>query len=107
MNEPIIRRRRRRQGDSQEVDISSVNIETSVPTNTETEIDNTSSNIPQPNVEHQTNNQNTVDRIHSEIQDEEYHSLLDEPNYSDDTHDWGNNYELVSSDYWHFLGRYE
>ena len=107
MNEPTIRRRRRRATDSQEIDISSQNIETLVGTNKETETDNAPPNILQSNVEHRTNNQIAVDRIRSEIQDEEHHSLLDEPNYSDDTHDWSDNYELVSSDYWHFLGRYE
>ena len=49
----------------------------------------------------------TIDRIRSEIQEDEYHCLLNEPDYFNDTHDWADNHESVSSDYWHFLGSYE
>ena len=45
--------------------------------------------------------------IGTEINENNYHSQLDEPEYSNDTHDWCDNFESASSDYWHFLGRYE
>jgi hypothetical protein len=35
-----------------------------------------------------TTNQRKIDRILIEILEEQYHCQLDEPHYSDDTHDW-------------------
>ena len=48
-----------------------------------------------------------IDRIRTEILEDQHHSQLVEPNYWDETHNWENNGELVSDEYWHFLGRYE
>lgn len=48
-----------------------------------------------------------LDLIYAELTEEEqYYSA--EMDYSDDTHNWSDDGdELVSNDYWHFLGRYE
>lgn len=110
MNEPIVRRRRRRSTDSLEIDtLSTVPTETSMPSPAEStnKNDNTPDSIPQVAVEPETNYQTTIDCIRSELQDSEYYYELDEPEYSDNSHDWGDNHELTSSDYWHFLGLYE
>ena len=111
MNEPITRRRRRRRTtDSLEIDTpSTVPTETPAlsPTNLESQSNDTPLNTPPVVVEPETNYQITVDCIRSELQDSEYYYELDEPEYSDNSHDWGDNYDLTSSDYWHFLGLYE
>ena len=48
-----------------------------------------------------------LDSIRAELtEQEQYYS--GETDYSDDTHNWSDNGdELVSDDYWHFLGCYE
>lgn len=112
MNQPIRRRRRRRLGDSSESDFSITPTElldTPVEsTDTQSQHDDPPENTPQVNVDSNTStHQAIIDRIRSEINEDNYHSLLSESDYSDDTHDWGEIGELVSSDYWHFLGRYE
>ena len=38
---------------------------------------------------------------------EDRRSGLVEFNYWDESHNWGSDNEVVSEDYWHFLGRYE
>ena len=48
-----------------------------------------------------------INLIRSEILDDDYHSELAESNFSDDTHDWGEDSHLASDDYWHFVGMYE
>ena len=48
-----------------------------------------------------------INLIRSEILDDNYHSELAESNFSDDTHDWGEDSYLISDDYWHFVGMYE
>ena len=50
-------------------------------------------------------NSDAIDSIRSELLEDRYHATLAESNYSDDSHHWSDaNY---SSDYCHFLGRYE
>lgn len=109
MSEPI-RRRRRRRTDDGEVDLSRIvpaRLSSPSPV-TESKSDDDSSSDPQITVESNTvSHQAIIDRIRSEINEDNYHSGLNEPDYSNDTHDWGDNLELVSSDYWHFLGMYE
>ena len=112
MSEPTLRRRRTRLTDRSEIDIPPVKpaeTEALLSTSSDTQIqsDHVSSSTPQIPVEPETNHQTTIDRIRSSIKDEEYYYQLDEPDYSDESHNWGNDYELTSSDYWHFLGRYE
>ena len=106
MSEPIRRRRRRRITDSSQSDVLPSEPTATETSSTKTSSDDSSSNIPQP-LDHEATHQLTIDRIRSEIQEDEYHCLFDEPDFSDDTHDWGDNEESVSSDYWHFLGSYE
>ena len=48
-----------------------------------------------------------IDRIRTELLEDRYHEKLVEPHYWDETHNWTDEGELVSTDYWHFLGRYE
>ena len=48
-----------------------------------------------------------IDRIRTELLEDNYHSQFVDPEYWDESHSWTNDGELVSSDYWHFLGRYE
>ena len=110
MSEPISRRRRRRRGDNSEINsfLTTPTKPLSPPTTSEVKSDDSSSNIPQETVDSgTTSHQATIDRIRSEIQEDEYHCLFDEPDYSNDSHDWANNHESVSSDYCHFLGLYE
>ena len=59
--------------------------------------------FPAPNIERI----DQVNLIRSEILDDNYHSELAESNFSDDTHDWGEDSHLISDDYWHFVGMYE
>lgn len=113
MNQPIRRRRRRRVGDSDPLNFSlisgtEIQAESSTePTDNELKNDHPPSNIPQTSVDSTTTKQMTIDRIRSEINEDNYYSQLNEPDYSNDTHDWSDNFESASSDYWHFLGRYE
>ena len=113
MNEPIKKRRRRRVGDSESLDFSLISRtdtqakSSAEPTNTESENEHPPSNTPQANVDSVTTHQMTIDRIQKEINEDNYHSKLNEPEYSNDTHDWSDDLDLVSSDYWHFLGMYE
>lgn len=111
MNEPITRRRRKtRQTDSLNIDTpATVSTKTSMPSPAEStsKNDNTPDSISQVAVEPETNYQITIDCIRSELQDSEYYYELDDPEYSDNSHDWSDNYDSISSDYWHFLGRYE
>ena len=112
MNQPI-RRQRRRRTDSEESDLDLISrtkpsTTPAEPTDTQSQHDDPPSTTPQINVDSNTStHQAIIDRIRSEINEDNYHSLLSESDYSDDTHDWGEIGELVSSDYWHFLGRYE
>ena len=48
-----------------------------------------------------------TDRIRTELLEDKYHEKLVEPEYWDESHNWTDEGELVSSDYWHFLGQYE
>ena len=41
----------------------------------------------------------TIDRIRSEMLENKYYCLCDEPDFFDDTHDWGDKNKSVSSDY--------
>lgn len=95
MNEPIRRRRRRRVSDS-EIDLSLIaRTKSSSPSPvTKTNSDDDSSNDPQIAVNYNTkSHQATIDRIRSEINEDNYHCQLNEPDYSNDTHDWGDNLE--------------
>ena len=110
MSEPIRRRQRKRRTNSNEVDLSLIALPKSPPhTNTETKDDDASSGEPQMTVDFGTTSHQAIyDRIRSEINKDQYHCSLNEPDYSNDTHDWDDNYdESASSDYWHFLGLYE
>ena len=102
-----IRRRRRKRTDSTEVDLSIITpTESSPPSNvTESDSDDGSSNEPQITIDSNiTSHQATIDRIRSEINEDNYHSQLNEPEYSNDTHNWSDEQDVFSSDYWHFLG---
>ena len=98
MNQPI-RRRRRRLGDFEPLDliISRTETEAKSPTeSTDTKSENEHPpNTPQVSVDSTTNKQLTIDRIRSEIQEEQYHCQLNEPHYYNDSHDWGDNLEFV------------
>ena len=48
-----------------------------------------------------------IDRIRTELLEDNYHTKLVEPEYWDESHNWSDGDESVSDDYWHFLGRYE
>lgn len=108
MSEPIRRRRRRRISDSSDRDFDLISRTKSSPSiDTQTSEDNTPSNVPQVTIDREATRQMVIDRIRSEIIEDEYHCLFDEPDFSDDSHNWGDNLESTSSDYWHFLGRFE
>ena len=53
------------------------------------------------------NNSNEIDSIRAELLEDDYHSKLTEPSFSDDTHDRNGKNEELSSEYWHFVGSYE
>ena len=109
MAESIRRRRRTRRTDNSEVDISLITTtEPSSFTNTEAKSDDAPSSESQVTVDSTTtSHQAIIDRIRSEINEDQHHCSLNEPYYSNDTHDWGDHHENISSDYWHFLGQYE
>ena len=50
---------------------------------------------------------NDINAIRAEFQEDTYYLHLAESDYDDDTHDWGGDSQHHSSDYWHFLGKYE
>lgn len=50
--------------------------------------------------------QDQFNQIRDEIE-AHHHAHLAGSDYWDDSHDWSDEGELVSDDYWHFLGRYE
>jgi hypothetical protein len=54
-----------------------------------------------------TDSTNDINTIRAELLEDLYHSNLAESDYSDDTHDWGWDSQILSDDYWHFLGKYE
>ncbi len=47
-----------------------------------------------------------INEISSELMEDRRSGIV-EFNYWDESHNWGSDNELVSDDYWHFLGRYE
>lgn len=47
-----------------------------------------------------------IDQIRSELCEEKSAPPI-EPEYQDESHSWGAEYEIESDDYWHFVGRYE
>ena len=47
-----------------------------------------------------------IDEISSELIEDRRSGIV-EFNYWDESHNWGSDNEVVSDDYWHFLGRYE
>ncbi len=47
-----------------------------------------------------------LDEIKAELVEERSSGLV-ESGYWDETHSWGSDEEEASSEYWHFLGRYE
>lgn len=106
MNEQIVRRRRR---------ISSDPTNVSVPPATEpSPVANKSLDPdevfvePEPTTSDSTSKLTAIDRIRTEILEDNYHSKLAEPQYWDETHNWSSDDdELTSDDYWHFLGMYE
>ena len=105
-------RKRRRRTNNSEVDISLITpTKPSSFINTEAKSDDASSIESQVTINSTTTNttshQATIDRIRSEINEDQYHCSLNEADYSNDTHDWGDDHDNISSDYWHFLGQYE
>ena len=50
---------------------------------------------------------NNINTIRADLLEDANHSKFAESDFSDDTHDWGGDSQLLSDDYWHFLGRYE
>ena len=50
---------------------------------------------------------NDINTIRADLLEDAYHSKFAESDFSDDTHDWGGDSQLISDDYWHFLGRFE
>ena len=48
-----------------------------------------------------------IDRIRTEILEDRHHCWQTEDEYWDESHNWADDGELASSEYWHFLGRYE
>ena len=105
MNQPPLRRRRR-QGDTPDREKPDVMPDTSPPTtNIEPKSSDEAGESDRPLLKPDTD---TVERIRSELTEDRYHDRLNESEYWDETHHWGgDNEESVSSDYWHFLGRYE
>lgn len=109
MNEaPTPRRRRRRRINDEDTSVS-----VAAPS---TELSRSDSIKPLPNevsVELEANTSSAtsklaaIDRIRTELLEDCYHSQLVDPEYWDESHNWSNDGELISSDYWHFLGRYE
>ncbi len=47
-----------------------------------------------------------INQIRGEFREETSYPVV-EPEYWDDTHNWGKEYGTESEDYWHFVGRYE
>ncbi len=47
-----------------------------------------------------------IDQMRAELAEERCSAYL-ESDYWDETHDWGSLISEASSEYWHFLGRYE
>lgn len=50
---------------------------------------------------------NNTNSIRADLLEDFHHSEFAESDFSDDTHDWGGDSQLLSDDYWHFLGSYE
>lgn len=101
--QPNSRRRRRRQNDS-ESDTNYISSLTNSPQSKEEQIDDdekttVTSSSPVIN--------NNINSIRAEFQEDAYHQELSQSDFSDDTHDWGNDSNLLSADYWHFLGSFE
>ena len=67
----------------------------------------TGSSHPQITDYYSSANINDISSIRAEFLEDAYHDKLSESDFSDDTHDWGGDRQNHSSDYWHFLGRYE
>ena len=49
---------------------------------------------------------NDIDQIRSELLQELSYPVADS-DYADNSHDWSSTSEFLSTEYWHFLGRYE
>ena len=50
---------------------------------------------------------NDINSIRAEFIEDTYHCELNESDFSDDTHDWGDDDQSASVDYWHFVGSFE
>ena len=59
------------------------------------------------NISSTTSKLSAIDRIRTELLEDSYHSQLVENDNWDETHNWTDEGEFVSCDYWHFLERYE
>ena len=110
MNEPVIRKRRRIRSNvenaSSTSDISQQSPVDSSHEDVEQDFDDNQIR-PQTSISSTTINEQSINSIRAELLEDIYHSDFAESNYSNDTHDWGNNDYSHSEEYWHFLGRYE
>ena len=116
MAEKLIRRRRRRISDQSEIEfdypqrsVERGELSTAEETeNTQQQVSDdalSSDYTTKPSLT--SDNRLQLDSIYAELtEDEHYYS--GETDYSDGTHNWSDDGdELVSDDYWHFLGFYE
>ena len=112
MNQPVIRKRRRRISDVENAsptsDLPQQSLVESSPEDKDIEQDFDNNQIrPQTSISSTTINEQSINSIRAELLEDIYHSDLAESNYTNDTHDWGNHGYSHSDEYWHFLGRYE
>ena len=126
MDEPKIRRRRRRRSDTEKLSITSnksiqpnelrdINSQvtndltySSIESLSETVKQNSDNNQSQPQMDiSSTVDKQSINSIRAELLEDKYHSDLAESDYSNDTHDWGEHGFEYSDEYWNFLGRFE
>jgi hypothetical protein len=108
MNEPIIRKRKRRRiGNSDDISLN-LTTELSYPTtDAQPNSDHAPPSKPETTISPRLSDLDCISLIRSELLEDDYHSTLAESDYWDDSHSWSNGDELLCDDYWHFLGRYE
>ena len=112
MNNPPIRKRRRRTASTETSIAEQLDLFSTVElpqSNEPSEENNETSDdaiAVQSTVTLDVNLQDQIDLIRSEILDDNYHSQIAESKYWDDTHHWSDDPSL-SDDYQHFLGHYE
>lgn len=100
-----IRRRTRSQRQGEKFNVGGAwSKESEIDTQTEEQVA-VNSTANNNSVQQQSVSTSAIDQIRAELFEERYAPSV-EPEYQDESHNWLDT-ETVSSDYWHFLGRYE